>query len=159
GLERDLRLVAAVRADHREIFPGDVVVATLVAARPTDVPDVVSGLPTGPATCAAARAALGVRRKPLLCVVLLIGGRADELHPAVDAVQRSIGVGHETFLSSWRGSSPACLTRAAMTAAGKAESVGVGEPAPLVQVPYGVPVSGARVIGRVTIHPEADLGL
>jgi hypothetical protein len=46
-----------------------------------------------------------------------------------------------------------------MTAAGKAESVGVGKPAPLVQVPYGVPVSGARVIGRVTIHPDADLGL
>src|SRR5262245_34207027 len=46
-----------------------------------------------------------------------------------------------------------------MTAAGKAESVGVGSRRRWSRCRYGVPVSGARVIGRLTIHPDADLGL
>src|SRR5262249_7833404 len=101
-----------------------------------------TGLPTGPATGAAARAALGVRRKPLLCVVLLIGGRVDELHPAVDAGQLTISVGHETFLSSWRGSSPGRRTRAATTADRKALRDGSEGRRRWVQVPLWSPCVG-----------------
>ena len=84
----------------REVLPGDVIVAALVAARPTDVPDVVAGVAAGAAAGSTARAALRVRREPFLYVVLLVGRRVDELHPAVDAGQRPIGVGHQSFLSS-----------------------------------------------------------
>jgi len=99
-LERDLRLVAAGRADHGEVLTGNVLVAALVAARPTDVADVIAGLTTRPPAGTAAGAALRVRGEALLDVVLLISGRVDELHPTVDAGQRSVDVGHETFLSS-----------------------------------------------------------
>jgi hypothetical protein len=72
------------------------VVATLVAARATDVADVVAAVAARPPAGPAARAALRVADEPLLLVILLIRGGMDEFHSTVDAVQASIGVGHES---------------------------------------------------------------
>jgi hypothetical protein len=99
-LEWNLRLVAARRADHREIFTGDVIVATLVAARAANITDVVARFASRPPARSAAGAALRVGSEAFLDVVLLVGGRMDEFHPAVDTGQRSVDVGHENVLSS-----------------------------------------------------------
>lgn len=101
-LERNLRLVATRRTDHGEVLAGDVVLTSFVAARTADVADVVACLATRPPAGSTAGAALRIRGESLLDVVLLIGGRVDELHPAVDTGQRSVSVGHEAFLSSGR---------------------------------------------------------
>src|SRR5215467_7350732 len=93
-LERHLRLAAAGSADHGEVLASGTVVAPLIAARATDAAHVVPTLAGGSATGAAAGAALRLAGEPLLHVVLLIGGRVDEVHPAVDAVQGPIDVGH-----------------------------------------------------------------
>jgi hypothetical protein len=89
-LERDLGLIAARRAEDREILAGRSL-AALVAARSTDVSEVrfaavSSGSPAG----AAAGAALGIRDEPLLHIELLVGGGVDEFHAAVDAGDGSI---------------------------------------------------------------------
>ena len=94
GLERHMRLVAAGRADDREVLAARAVIAALVAARAADVADVVAAVTRSPAAGPAARAALRVADEPLLDVVLLVSGRVDEFHAAVDAVQGSIDVGH-----------------------------------------------------------------
>src|SRR5439155_1192896 len=56
-LEWHLRLVAARRANDREIFARRPVVAALVAARAADLADVVAGVPSGAPAGPAARAA------------------------------------------------------------------------------------------------------
>ena len=111
-LERNLCLVAAGRADDGEVLPDRPLVAALVAARPTDVADVVSTLARGPAAGATAGAALGIRGEPLGGVVLLIGRGMDELHATVDAVQGSVYVGHD-------GSSRAPCRRVAVVRSGQ----------------------------------------
>src|SRR6185312_7987683 len=92
--ERHLRLIAARRAHDREVLTVRSVDGPLVAARTTDVLDVVTtvagGAPTGPA----AGAALRIRRESLLRVVLLIGRGVDEVDSTVDAGDRPISVGH-----------------------------------------------------------------
>ena len=70
-------------------------VAALVAARATDVADVIATIAGGPSAGATAGAPLRVAGEPLLRVVLLVGGRMDEFDAAIDAVQGSIDVGHE----------------------------------------------------------------
>jgi hypothetical protein len=159
GLERDLGLVAAGRADHGEILPGDAIVAALVAAGPPDLADVVPGVASSPSTRPTARAALGIRRESLLLVVLLIGRRMDELHPAVDACQRSISVGHETFLSS-ASHVPCVRAGTASTADGTVRLRRIGQAGAAVsRCRYGVPVSGARVDDRSNIHRPRKTGL
>src|SRR6187549_1886580 len=101
-LERHLRLVATGRADHGEVLAVGAVVATLVAARAADVVGVVAAITSGAPAGSAAGAALGVAGEPLLHVVLLIGGRVDELHPAIDTVKSPIDVGHERCSSGAR---------------------------------------------------------
>ena len=94
GSERHLRLVAARRADDREVLAIGALDAPLVAARAADLADVVAPIAGRAPAGAAARAALRVGCEPLLDVVLLIGCRVDELDAAVDAVQGPISVGH-----------------------------------------------------------------
>src|SRR5256885_9437871 len=94
-LERHLGLVAARRADDRKIFARRPVVAALVAARAADLADVVAGIPSGTPAGPAARAALRIRREPLLCVELLVGRGEDELNAAIDAAAVTIGVDYE----------------------------------------------------------------
>src|SRR6185295_1308293 len=93
-LEGNLRLVAAGRADHREVLAGRAVVATLVAAGATDVAGVIAAVALGAPAGAAARAALGVTDEPFLLVVLLVGRRVDEFHSAVHTGQGSIEKSH-----------------------------------------------------------------
>ena len=89
-LERDLGLIAARRAEDREVLAGRSL-AALVAARSADVAEVrfaavSSGSPAG----SAAGAALGIRDEPLLHIELLVGGGVDELHAAIDTGDGSI---------------------------------------------------------------------
>ena len=92
-LERDLGLVAAGRAEDREVLANRPV-AALVAPRAADVADVgLAGIAGRASQGPAAGAALGVGDEPLLCVELLVRGRVDELDAAVDAGEGSIGVG------------------------------------------------------------------
>ena len=55
---------------------------------------VVAGLAGGTPAGSAAGAPLGLRGEPLLSVELLVGGGMDELNPAIDAREGSIGVRH-----------------------------------------------------------------
>src|SRR3990172_8656908 len=90
-LERDLGLVAALRAEDREVLAAG---AGFVAARAAEVAGVVAAVAGGPSAGPAAHAALRLRGEALLCVVLLIVGGMDEFDAAVDASERSIDVGH-----------------------------------------------------------------
>src|SRR6188768_2959922 len=95
-LERYLRLVAARRADRREVLARSAVVGALVAARATQRGRVVAAAVAGRTPVGAARgAALGVGGEPLREVVLLVRGGVDELHTAVHAVDGPIDVDHE----------------------------------------------------------------
>ena len=135
------------------------IVAALVAARPADVPDVVAGLSAGPPAGATARAALRVRREPLLDVVLLVGGRVDELHPAVDAGQRSVDVGHEAFLSSGAVVTVPVRPMGGHRRRDDADASG-GRPAPRTQVPFMESLCRAHGFdGRSTIHRSPESGV
>ncbi len=94
-LERDLRCVSALRADHGEVLAGRPVVAALVAARAADLASVVSTrLADRPTRCPAAGAAFGVRNESLGCVELLVRSRVNELNATVQAGHVSIGIRH-----------------------------------------------------------------
>jgi hypothetical protein len=93
-LERHLRLVAARRADDGEVLAGGAVVAALVTTRSADLADVVPGVARGAAAGSTARAALRVRCETLLSVELLVCGGMNEFHPTIDAIDRSVDVGH-----------------------------------------------------------------
>jgi hypothetical protein len=105
-LERNLCLVATRRADHGEILARHMVVSALIAARTADVTDVVARLTTGPPAGSTAGASLRVRSEALLDVILLVGGRMDEFHTAVDTCQRSVDVGHENVPLLWHDRGP-----------------------------------------------------
>jgi hypothetical protein len=93
-LEGHLRLVAARRADDREVLARRAVVAALVATRPADLADVIAGIPSGASAGPTARAPLRIRGKPLLGVELLVCGGMNEFHPTIDATDRSVDEGH-----------------------------------------------------------------
>jgi hypothetical protein len=156
GLERHLRLVPAGRADDGEVLAGDPVVTSLVAARTTQVSHVVARIAGRPPARPAAGAAFGVGREPLLDVVLLIGGRVNELHPAVDTVQRSVDVGHETFLSSARDRRRPCPISQRgrpLRRTGRCGCVGNGRRR-AIQVPLWSPCRGARVGSMAAPYPH-----
>src|SRR3954470_1274033 len=67
-----------------------------VAPGPADVADVIAGIAGRATARATARAALRVADEALLLVVLLIGGRVDEFHAAIDTAQGSVAIGHES---------------------------------------------------------------
>ena len=151
-LEGHLGLVAARRADHREVLAGDPIIAALVAAGPTDFTDVVARVAAGAAAGPTACASLGVGREPLLRVVLLVGRRVNELHPTVDAVQRPIGIGHQS--SSPLRCSPIRLGRGHRRAGRCEERRGGRRRA--IQVPMWSPCIGAHrcVVARPYIGPK-----
>src|SRR5438132_3865284 len=84
-LEGDLGLVPARRADDCEVLPHRTVVASLIATRSANLPNVIAPVPSGAAAGSAARAPLRIRGESLLRLELLVGGRVDELDPAIDA--------------------------------------------------------------------------
>src|SRR3954447_16729427 len=128
-----------------------MLVTALVASGPAEVPDVVAGLAARPPTGATARAALRVGREAFLDVVLLVGGRMDELHPAVDTGQRSVDVGHETFLSSGALPSASGAFGAATTADGTVRMRRRGRRR-AIQVPLWSPCLGALGLDRCLDH-------
>src|SRR5437773_5089173 len=131
--ERDLRLVAALRAEHGEVLASRG--TALVASGTAEVGGGVAGVARGTAAGAAAHAPLRVRGEPFLRVEALVVGGVDEFGATVDTGQGSIGVGHEVLRSAW-----ICLSVRRKGTVGNAEAA---MPAP--RDPWcrsGVPWSG-----------------
>src|SRR5438045_4318897 len=81
----------------------------------------------------------------------------DELHPAVDTGQRSVDVGHETFLSSGATAAPA--SGRPQQRAGWCGCVGNGRRR-AIQVPLWSPCLGAHgLIDGSTIHRSSGTGV